>query len=314
MFKKRLLVTLCKKILKYHVQRKFPSKESEKKLWLEKIKRENFYPSSTAVLCSDHFEASCFDRTGQTVRLKQNSLPTIFKFPAHLLTEKVTPTKPIQKDVMVTESCDGILTDILSVSANVSKSTNVPSVSVANVSNSNNVPSVSVANVSNSNNVSSVSANVSNSDSIPSVSTNVSNSDNVPSVSADVSNSNNIPSVSISNSNSDHQYADVSNSNNIPLVSVSNSNSDHQYADVSNSNNIPLVSVSNSNSDHQYAIADSPCKLKRQLEETIEKMKSLKKRLKHSQQVSRRAKKKCQYLSTLVEALQQKPLIFYNCA
>ncbi|KAK6174114.1 hypothetical protein SNE40_017451 [Patella caerulea] len=332
---------------------RFPSKEEEKKLWLEKVKRENFVPSPKAVLCSDHFEASCFDRTGQTVRLKQNSLPTIFKFPAHLLTEKATPKKTRKKKKMVTESSDGILTDVYNIpsvsAANVTNSDNIPSVSttVSNsdnitsvsttVSNSDNVPSVST-NVSNSDNILSVSPTASNSDNVPSVSTNVSNSDNIPSVSAvNVSNSDNIPSVSTVNvSNSDNipsvsatyvsnstnvpsvSATKVSNSDDIPPVFVSNSNNIPSVSaivpsvSVSNTNNVPSVSICNSDSDHQYAILESPANLKRQLEETIKKMESLKKRLKHSQQVSRRAKKKCQYLSSLVEALQQKPIILYS--
>uniref|UniRef100_UPI00358EDE55 THAP domain-containing protein 3-like n=1 Tax=Myxine glutinosa TaxID=7769 RepID=UPI00358EDE55 len=52
--------------------------------WVVNVKRNKWKPSKKSVLCSDHFDDSCFDRTGQTTRLRENSLPTIFDFPTHL--------------------------------------------------------------------------------------------------------------------------------------------------------------------------------------------------------------------------------------
>lgn len=46
--------------------------------------RVGFVPSRKSVVCSDHFDDTCFDRTGQTVRLRAGSIPTNFKLPDHL--------------------------------------------------------------------------------------------------------------------------------------------------------------------------------------------------------------------------------------
>ncbi|KAH7971558.1 hypothetical protein HPB51_027100 [Rhipicephalus microplus] len=49
------------------------------------VRRDGLEPKNADVLCSEHFEANCFDRTGQTTRLRPGSIPTIFSaFPAHL--------------------------------------------------------------------------------------------------------------------------------------------------------------------------------------------------------------------------------------
>ncbi|KAM7291427.1 hypothetical protein ISCGN_028000 [Ixodes scapularis] len=44
--------------------------------------RRNWQPSGESVVCSDHFEEECFDRTGQTVRLRVDAVPTK-NLPAH---------------------------------------------------------------------------------------------------------------------------------------------------------------------------------------------------------------------------------------
>ena len=38
--------------------------------WIVNMKRYKREPSKKPVLCSDHFEESCFDRTGQTTKLR----------------------------------------------------------------------------------------------------------------------------------------------------------------------------------------------------------------------------------------------------
>ncbi|XP_018426529.1 PREDICTED: THAP domain-containing protein 2-like [Nanorana parkeri] len=71
---------------------RFPSNPERRKLWLSLLNREHFIPSLHTFLCSKHFEETCFDRTGQTVRLRANTIPTIFIYPDHML-EKITLVK-----------------------------------------------------------------------------------------------------------------------------------------------------------------------------------------------------------------------------
>ncbi|KAE8632293.1 hypothetical protein XENTR_v10001507 [Xenopus tropicalis] len=54
------------------------------KKWVMNMRRDKFKPSSKAVLCSDHFEEFCFDRTGQTIRLRTDAVPTVFAFPGKM--------------------------------------------------------------------------------------------------------------------------------------------------------------------------------------------------------------------------------------
>lgn len=63
---------------------RFPKDDIRRKTWVTSLKRDKFIPTSTTVLCSDHFDDSCFDRTGQTVRLKSSAVPTLFQFSGHL--------------------------------------------------------------------------------------------------------------------------------------------------------------------------------------------------------------------------------------
>ncbi|XP_030836381.1 THAP domain-containing protein 2-like [Strongylocentrotus purpuratus] len=54
------------------------------KEWLVKMRRDKWIPNKYSTMCSIHFEEVCFDRTGQTTRLREGSIPTIFNFSAHL--------------------------------------------------------------------------------------------------------------------------------------------------------------------------------------------------------------------------------------
>ncbi|XP_053310879.1 THAP domain-containing protein 2-like [Spea bombifrons] len=86
---------------------RFPSNIKRRTEWLKYVNRDNFVPGLHTFLCSKHFEETYFDRTGQTVRLRANAVPTIFIYPNHMLekiallknttvteTEEDPPTKP----------------------------------------------------------------------------------------------------------------------------------------------------------------------------------------------------------------------------
>ncbi|XP_033639035.1 THAP domain-containing protein 1-like [Asterias rubens] len=86
----------------FHV---FPFSQPEiLKKWVISMKRDNWSPSKKSVLCSDHFEQSCFDRTEQTTRLKAGVVPTSFKFPVHL--QKCTKKRKQPKERLLPPDAD----------------------------------------------------------------------------------------------------------------------------------------------------------------------------------------------------------------
>ncbi|KAL1433385.1 hypothetical protein MTO96_012591 [Rhipicephalus appendiculatus] len=63
----------------------FPKNAEVRSKWKQAVRRENWEPKNGDQLCSVHFTPECFDRTGQTVRLRHGSLPTVFPaFPKYL--------------------------------------------------------------------------------------------------------------------------------------------------------------------------------------------------------------------------------------
>uniref|UniRef100_UPI00358E9A17 neuroblastoma breakpoint family member 19-like n=2 Tax=Myxine glutinosa TaxID=7769 RepID=UPI00358E9A17 len=68
--------------------------------WIHNVNRDKWTPSKKAVLCSHHFEVACFDRSGQTTRLRRDAVPTIFKFPTHLQKGQHHPKKRPKESVM----------------------------------------------------------------------------------------------------------------------------------------------------------------------------------------------------------------------
>ena len=49
----------------------FPKDVAVRQQWLREIRRETFTPSGTSVICSDHFEESCYVATAQLRRKLQ---------------------------------------------------------------------------------------------------------------------------------------------------------------------------------------------------------------------------------------------------
>ena len=56
----------------------FPHDPVRREKWVSAMGRYGWTPSVHASLCSVHFEDKCFDRTGQTIRLRDGSIPTLF--------------------------------------------------------------------------------------------------------------------------------------------------------------------------------------------------------------------------------------------
>lgn len=50
------------------------------------MKMQDWTPSRFSVLCINHFEEKYIDRTGKSVKLREDAVPTIFSSPAN--TEK----------------------------------------------------------------------------------------------------------------------------------------------------------------------------------------------------------------------------------
>ncbi|XP_011059382.1 PREDICTED: THAP domain-containing protein 1-like isoform X1 [Acromyrmex echinatior] len=59
---------------------KFPVDKSDLlKKWLDNIGIKNWIPNNSSLLCSEHFEETCFRKIGKYLKLKEGSVPTIFK-------------------------------------------------------------------------------------------------------------------------------------------------------------------------------------------------------------------------------------------
>ena len=65
---------------------RFPTKPELLFKWKKNLRRDNWVPTKSSRLCSDHFQEDMIDRSGKTVRLKPDAIPTRFKsFPKHLI-------------------------------------------------------------------------------------------------------------------------------------------------------------------------------------------------------------------------------------
>ncbi|XP_049907519.1 THAP domain-containing protein 6-like [Epinephelus moara] len=62
----------------------FPKNTDRRRAWVAAVRRKDFVPSDSSVICSCHFRPEDFDRTGQTVRLRDGVTPSVFNFPEYL--------------------------------------------------------------------------------------------------------------------------------------------------------------------------------------------------------------------------------------
>ncbi|XP_074552489.1 uncharacterized protein LOC141809396 [Halichoeres trimaculatus] len=98
---------------------KFPLYNPRKlKKWLNNMKWDDWTPSRFSVLCINHFEEQYIDRTGKSVTLKDNAVPTLFSSSDTTQKEKTTgsprskqnktpavkPTPPISTEPQTTTS------------------------------------------------------------------------------------------------------------------------------------------------------------------------------------------------------------------
>ncbi|KAL2079904.1 hypothetical protein ACEWY4_023697 [Coilia grayii] len=63
---------------------KFPKAKDVRKKWEAALLKKDFTASRSSMLCNKHFREEDIDRTGQTVRIRDGAIPSVFDFPAHL--------------------------------------------------------------------------------------------------------------------------------------------------------------------------------------------------------------------------------------
>ncbi|MEQ2282406.1 hypothetical protein AMECASPLE_000384 [Ameca splendens] len=70
--------------------------------------------SSSSALCSEHFKPEDFDRTGQTVRIRDGAIPSVLSFPAHLQKPVSTRTTKTSKkaEEALSVDCSQLVQDI----------------------------------------------------------------------------------------------------------------------------------------------------------------------------------------------------------
>ncbi|XP_035238755.1 THAP domain-containing protein 6-like [Anguilla anguilla] len=71
---------------------KFPKAKELRRQWEVAVRREDFSASQSSLLCSEHFKPEDFDRTGQTVRIRDGAKPSVFIFPTHIQRPVATRT------------------------------------------------------------------------------------------------------------------------------------------------------------------------------------------------------------------------------
>lgn len=80
--------------------------------WLAAVRRKNWQPTASSVLCSDHFTPDCFRYYTLNRHLREDAVPTIFEFPEHMQsaakafkqTIEINKVIDISKDMMSSNS------------------------------------------------------------------------------------------------------------------------------------------------------------------------------------------------------------------
>ena len=85
---------------------RFPRKPDLRQQWIAALRRKDFTPSATAVVCSDHFREEDFDRTSSSlVRLRDNVVPSVFSaFPTYLQKTPKQRKPPTERSASSTTS------------------------------------------------------------------------------------------------------------------------------------------------------------------------------------------------------------------
>lgn len=76
---------------------RFPSNIEIKSEWLTAMKRLDFVPSPNSRICSEHFKMTDFTVSKTRRRLKENAIPSIFKFPVHLQPKTITQRRKLSR-------------------------------------------------------------------------------------------------------------------------------------------------------------------------------------------------------------------------
>ncbi|XP_023117418.1 THAP domain-containing protein 6-like [Amphiprion ocellaris] len=62
------------------MEHRFPRDKLKRQIWTVALRRRDFEPNDRSVVCSHHFKSEDFDRTGQTTRLREGVIPSVFIF------------------------------------------------------------------------------------------------------------------------------------------------------------------------------------------------------------------------------------------
>ncbi|XP_041864920.1 THAP domain-containing protein 6-like [Melanotaenia boesemani] len=88
---------------------KFPKEAKLRKQWEIALRRKGFSASEYSLLCSEHFKPEDFDRTGQTVRLRDGTKPSVFSLPTHLQKKVTTRTTQTSRKAEESLSVESLL-------------------------------------------------------------------------------------------------------------------------------------------------------------------------------------------------------------